>query len=369
MTALLLAAAEGLLRAPLIQSRLPTRTHYYDAGIVIREDALTRVLVANGHVDVLFIGSSIVRTNIQPLMYDALTMPGRSGRLVSFNAGLSGLWPASVALYLEHVWLRLAKPRLVVQGIRYPELAETTHALRSDQVFSGTVEAGWADTTWRKRLNAAATAHLRILQYRGALGNTLKRYVNGRPGPIAADNPEFMIDPRGYTPSLPTLRDARAGGAPATVEPVAEEICARDRCRFGFGALSRAIAATQRSGAAYVLVNIPEHSARWGGREGSRRYLAYLAALREFARSKGVPFIDPTDGNPHLFEDSEYSDNCHMRPTGAKQLTSILAARIDPRVFPNSTGRPPSTSRGSSPDLGELGKAASNGNAGTAKRK
>ena len=328
MTGLLLAGAEGLLRAPSLQSRLPTRTHYYDAGVVIREDALKRTLAALGHVDVLFIGSSIVRTNIQPLTYDALTTPSGC-RVVSFNAGLSGLWPGAVALYLEHVWLGLAKPRVVVQGIRYPELAATTHALRPDQVYNGTVEAAWADATWRKRLYGIAAANLRLLQYRGALGSVLQRYVNGRPGPISAEDRESMIDPRGYTPRFPTLREVKARGDAVIAEPVAEEVCTRDRCRVGFEGLSHAIASTHRWGADYVLVNIPEHSARWGGRDGQRRYRDYLAAVHDFARSNGVPFIDPTDGNPHVFEDDdEYSDLYHMSPAGAKRLTSILAARM-----------------------------------------
>jgi hypothetical protein len=345
LTALLLAGAEGLLRVPSIQSRLPTRTHYYNSGVVIREDALKRTLAVDGHVDVLFIGSSIVRTNIQPLTYDALTTSGGCGRLVSFNAGLSGLWPSAVALYLEHVWLRLAKPRLVVQGIRYPELAATTHALRPDQVFSGTVEAGWANATWSERLYGVAAANLRLLQYRGALGGVLQRYVNGRPGPISTEDAESVIDPRGYTPRLPTLREAKARGAAVTLEPIGEEVCARDGCRVGFEALRRAIASTHRSDADYVLVNIPEHSTRWGGRDGQRRYRDYLAAVQDFAESNGVPFIDPTDGNSHMFEDDEeYSDLYHMSPAGAERLTSILAARIDLRLFTDSTGRCVTTS-------------------------
>jgi hypothetical protein len=329
LTGLLLVGAEVLLRVPTLESRLPTRTHYYDAGVVVREDALRRTLAAHGRVDVLFIGSSIVRTDIQPLTYDAITADAGCHRIVSFNAGLSGLWPTAVALYLEHVWLPAAKPRLVVQGIRYPELAATTHALRPNQVFSGTVEAAWTETTWSKRLYAAAAARIRLLQYRGVLGSILERYTNGRPGPIFADDPESAIDPRGYTPRLPTLREARVRGL-VTAEPISEEVCPDGRCSVGFNALSRAVAAVHRSGGDYVLVNIPEHGAQWHGSDGRRRYHDYLAVLHEFARSKGVPFIDPTDGNPDTFEDEdEYSDLYHMSPAGAKRLTSILATRID----------------------------------------
>ena len=93
LTALLLAITEGLLRVPAIQHALPTRTHYYEPGIAVREDALRRTLAPNGHVDVLFVGSSIVRTNIQPLTFDQLVRGRTQEPIVSFNAGLSGLWP------------------------------------------------------------------------------------------------------------------------------------------------------------------------------------------------------------------------------------------------------------------------------------
>lgn len=332
-TALLLAGAEGLLRLPSLQSWLPTRTHYYDAGVAVREDALKTTLAAHGHVDVLFIGSSIVRTNIQPLTFDGLVQRRTGYPVISFNAGLSGLWPGAVVLYLEHVWLPLAKPRLVVQGIRYPELAATTHALQPHQVFSGRVEAAWTKTTGVTRAYSAAASRIRLLQYRGTLTRVLERYSNGRPGPLAADGREFGIDPRGYTPRLPTLREARARGLAKDEEPVSEGVCLPDGCRVGFTALSRAIAAVRRSGADYLLVNIPEHGTRWRGEDGRRRYHDYLRALRAFARSEGVRFVDPTEGDPYTFQnDVEYSDTYHMSPAGAARLTSILAARIDPRV-------------------------------------
>lgn len=330
LTALLLGGVEGLLRVPAIHDSLPTRTHYYDSGVVVREDALRRTLAAYGHIDVLFVGSSIVRTNIQPLTFDRLVQSRTRQPIVSFNAGLSGLWPEAVALYLEHLWLPMAKPRLVIQGIRYPELAATTHALRADQVFSGIVEAAWRETTWTKRAYSAAASRVRLLQYRGAFGDVLQRYTNGRPGPAPA-NREFGIDPRGYTPRLPNIREARARGLVKHESPISESVCP-DGCRIGFAALSRAVAAARRSGADYVLVNIPEHAIRWQGDNGLTHYRQYLAALRTFAAAADVMFVDPTDGDPYAFQnDDEYSDTYHMSPAGANRLTSMLAARLGAR--------------------------------------
>jgi hypothetical protein len=331
LTALLLAITEGMLRVPAIQDVLPTRTHYYEPGIAVREDALRRTLAANGRIDALFIGSSIVRTNIQPLTFDQLVQSRTQQPIVSFNAGLSGLWPEGVALYLDRVWLPLAKPRLVIQGIRYPELAATTHALRADRVFSGAVESGWRETTWRKRAYSAAVSRVRLLQYRGVLPELLQRYTNGRPGPLSEPQREFGIDPRGYTPRLPTFREAQARGLIRREDPVSQAICP-DGCSVGFGALSRAARMARQSGAEYILVNIPEHATRWHGEEGGAKYAQYLAVVRAFATAEGVAFLDPTEGDPYAFNDEEeYADTYHMTPAGAKRLTSILANRLSVR--------------------------------------
>jgi hypothetical protein len=331
-TVFLLVGSEALLRIPAIQDALPTRTHYHDVGIVVREDALRRTLRAHGRIDVLFVGSSIVRTNIQPQTFDRLIQSRTRESIVSFNAGLSGLWPEGVALYLENVWMHLAKPAVVVQGIRYPELAATTHALRADQVFSGSVEAAWRESSWRKRAYSAAAANLRLLQYRGTLTEVLQRYTNGRPGPASLTDRGFGIDPRGYTPRLPTLREARQRGL-IREENFPPEVICPDACARGFAALRRAIVAARGKGAQYILVNIPEHGTRWRGEQALDRYREYLVRLRAFADSEGIVFMDPTEGNPYSFQnDDDYSDTYHMSPAGAERLTSMLAARLKVRA-------------------------------------
>src|SRR6185503_17574133 len=114
----LLAVAELILRTPVMISELPISTHYHEPGVVRRVEARERVLAERGSIDLLFVGSSVVRCNIQPLDFDRAVM-GRGFRAVSFNGGLSGLWPKAVALYVEHLWLPKAHPTIVVQGIRF----------------------------------------------------------------------------------------------------------------------------------------------------------------------------------------------------------------------------------------------------------
>jgi hypothetical protein len=307
---------------------------------VVRLETLERTKRHHGRIDVLFVGSSIVRTNIRPLIFDQIVNTRTNSRIVSFNAGLSGLWPPAVRLYAERLWLPTARPRLVIQGIRYPELAATTHALRETQVFSGTVEAAWRETTWPTRMYSAAAERVHLLQYRGTLVQLLQRYVNGRPGRTRDGDGRDAMDVRGYTPRTPSLREGRTRLATHALAHPGHS-CQADACQVGFAALRQTIQAVRRAGADYVLVNVPEHGARWRGPGGLERYEAYLGALATFAAEEGVQFLDPTDGDPYLFDsDDEYSDIYHMTPAGAERLTAVLAQRLR-TVAAGRMSRPP----------------------------
>ena len=239
-----LAAVEGALRFPQVRAHLPPRTHFYHPGIAVRLDAVERVLREHERVDVLFIGSSIVLTNVHPVMFDRV-MARQFGRVVSFNAGLAGLWPSSVHLYLERLWLPVVRPRTVVQGIRYAELAAVTHAKNDTQVWTGRMESAWRDADPLTRLQARAFETIYLLQYRGALTSVLKRYQNG--WSEAADDIRDDYAMHGYHP-----RD----------EPLSEDIstweedlpnegsCEEDGgCDVGLAALRRSVAAVRAAGA------------------------------------------------------------------------------------------------------------------------
>jgi hypothetical protein len=322
----LLVAAEVALRFPEVRSVLPPRTHYYHPAIAQRIDALERVMRLYHRVDVLFIGSSIVVTNVHPLVFDSV-LGRRPNELVSFNAGLYGLWPTSVHLYAEHVWLPLTRPRVVVQGVRYPEIAATTHAKNETQVWSGRIERSWREAGLLTRLHAAVVSRVTLLQYHGALTRLLQRLRHGRIGAVSDEDDEY--DVRGYAPR----------GAPPTESIDSWEAdlpndgtCTADRCAVGFAALRRAIVAVRARGAEYVLVNVPEHAARWRGADGVERYRHYVESLRRFAAAERVGFIDPTDGDPFRFAATPYSDLAHMTAAGSRQFTRELAGRMAPIV-------------------------------------
>jgi hypothetical protein len=321
---LLLGAVEIALRFPEVRSVLPPRTHYYHPAITTRLDAVERILREENRVDVLFVGSSIVLTNVHPHMFDSIV--SQPGRGVSFNAGLPGLWPTSVHLYTEHLWLPTVRPRLIIQGIRYPELAATTHAKNETQVWSGRIERSWRDSDVFTQLSAAAVANVYLLQYHGAGVRKLEQYGNGW---IDPDDPESEnpYETRGHQAIL-VSPDTPVEEWDADLP--SEGVCEHGRCDVGFAALRRTIAAARAAGAEYALLNVPEHASRWRGGDGVRRYRHYLQRLRAFADEEGVDFVDPTRGDPFHFERTPYADLAHMTEAGSRQFTRALALQMGP---------------------------------------
>jgi hypothetical protein len=326
----MLAAIEGVLRVPAVADRLPLPTHFNEPDVAMRVRTL-EALKGHEHrdrVDILFVGSSIVRCNIRPNLFDEAISRQAHASIVSFNAGLSGLWPGGVELYTEHLWLPHARPRIVLQGIRYGEVAAPPQTRRYETIVTGTVESAWATGGVSGRIKAAAFEHVRLLQYRGIWIDWLKQYLNGRGEAAVPDELRVFTDDRGWTPRLPTLDVVRARNLLAAERPytaVPEQTPRLD----ALDAIRQTSRAVQRSGAEYALVNVPEHSFRWSGLDGLLRYHDYIAALQGLADEEGFAFIDVTAGAADQFSrDAEYSDYHHMSPEGAGRFTVMLAAAI-----------------------------------------
>jgi hypothetical protein len=330
LTAVMLLCCELLLRLPVVAQALPARTYLHEPGIVMRVDALGRVVAQYGHVDVLFVGSSVVRCGIRPFDFDQAVGSSFGHAAVSFNAGLSGLWPPAVAFYLEHLWLPEAHPRVVVQGIRFGELYPSPRARKDSAIFSGPLESLWRAPTPQNRVAAALVEHLRILQYRGTFSSWLLAYQNGRPGDENYDDMRVMTDPRGWTARYPTLDVVRARGLLNSERPYASDM---NPMQDALAAIRASAAASRRAGARYILVNVPEHAFRWSAPAGPSRYRAYVVAMTEIARAERFEFIDVTQGDPQRFaEEADYSDYHHMSPAGAQRFTRLLAAAFGQRL-------------------------------------
>jgi hypothetical protein len=330
--------AELVLRLTAVRDAMPIRTHLHEPGVVVRMqtlDALTRQVP---NIDVLFIGSSIVRCNIRPLLFDQL-LRRRGVGVVSFNAGMSGLWPRAVDLYAQQLWLPRARPRVVVQGIRFGELFPSRNARRYEAIVTSPVESAWRASGPWAWARAAAFERIHLLQYRGIWPAWLQRFANGRSAAPEDDEQRVFTDARGWTPRLPTLDVVRARRLLKDERPN-PNLAAGGDVHDALEAIRDTARAARRGGAAYVLVNVPEHAFRWSGDDGDARYGAYLEALRGLAAPEGFAFVDVTDGDRTRFsDDRDYSDYHHMSPDGATRFTTMLASAFDTSLVRSAAER------------------------------
>lgn len=315
--------AEAALHVTAVRHALPPARPYYSDNVETRLRALERMKAQEGEPTLLFIGSSVVRTNIAPLIFDPIVEAQTGQPRRSFNGGLTGLAPDHVRLYLQHFFLRHSTPRVVAQGVRFAELVETATAEGFRTWEGARLERAWLDDSWPGRWRAAAIENVRLLYYRGTLSAALQdvRLPPNRPR-------GWPIDRRGWDARPVGLATARkrglVGEAPIYDAPIYDA-----SFTTGLAALQRTIALCQAQGITFVLINMPEHGDKFlNAPDGRQRYQRYLEALATLATENAVPFLDVTDGDPARFRDDRlFSDYHHMSPAGAEHFTRLLAAR------------------------------------------
>jgi len=322
-----LLLAEVLLRIPGVASAIGRPDLYYWPGVRDRLDAILVTEQGVGDIDVLFIGSSVVRTNIRPLQFDrALADAGID--VVSFNGGLSGLRVDAVRLYVEEFWLEVLSPQVIFQAVRYKELLHPEPAEEYVRFDQGRYEPLWLSTSPLAPLQRFALDNLRLAQHAGLLTDALVS-----PDSAFEDEVGFPINSRGWNATVRSLPDLRAtmdvveipGGSDAVrgfSGPL--DVAALD---VGLAMLAETIAAIRAAGASYVLVNMPEHGDKFlNAPNGAALYGDYIEILSLFAADQGVLFLDVTEGDASMYQtDEPFSDFHHMTPEGAAELTRLLA--------------------------------------------
>ena len=319
-----LLSIELMMRTETVYRGLPLARPYYTFDVTRRIHDLERLVAEEGRLDVLFVGSSATRAAIDPKHFDEELRRTKRGDVVSFNGGMSSMYPSGAKLYLEHVWLERARPRFVLHGIREAELA--SRAKRPNYLRHGRIEALWLQGSPIAALQAALLDELKLLQYRGTLNTVLSRAKDGEPWHIR-ERGESVSDERGFRREKRPLAKTRRRGSKRLWKYGGKP--EDERYARSLPALEAMHELCKRSGATYVLVNLPEHPERFGKRYGPAFFDDYHRRTRAWARARGVALLDVTDAQLGAFADDRwYSDYHHLSPEGAEHFTEMLAARF-----------------------------------------
>ncbi len=319
-----LVSCEALLRLDGVQAALPPPNRYYQPGVETRLRALNKTVLEEGLVDLLFIGSSAVRTNFRPLLFDELLATEAGVDIVTFNGGFSDMTAALTPFYLEHFWLERTAPRLILHGIRYAELTDPDQPTTYTHFQTGDFESLWLSNGPLDKARLGALQSSQLLYYQGLLKDILFFFP-------ATPSSGFAIDSRGYNEPGLTLPEAKAQGNIADIsEFTYSDPLEATAMTVGLMGLEQSLALAQAQGIEFVLVNIPEHGDKYLQESNGRsRYTFYIQQLQAFADEHGIAFVDITDGDPAAFQNDLYfSDYTHMSRTGAEKFTTDLATHF-----------------------------------------
>jgi hypothetical protein len=326
---LVLGCAEGLLRTQAVSEALPLPLIYYGYDVPRKLQLLDRLVDKEPQLDVLFVGSSIVRAAFDPRTFDRERRSHTKRRSVSFNAGLPSMFPAGTAMYLERVWLRHARPRFLLLGVREIELRSTHRVLK--ELRSGRLESLWYGPKPFSPLRGDVFQQLHVLHYRGTVHKIMKRLQAGKPL-NDVERGEYTTDAWGFRGQPGVLSKKYKSGKGRFLWKYGNRI-PKDRYRVSFPLLERMHALCKTRGIRFVLVNVPEHPERFGSKLGKDVWKAYHEDVSAWAVANGVPFLDITDGDYKRFgKNSHFADFNHLRPAGAKHFSKLLGAQFAKRI-------------------------------------
>jgi len=321
MVMIIILGFELLLHNDTVRVLLPSPIPYYDSEVEMRRVALERFIQKYGQPDILFIGSSVVRSNISPILFDSVYTGITGNAIQSFGGGLSDLDPDPVSFYFQHFWLPKCQPKAIVQTIRYEELQSPFTAENYQPFKNSLLEPIWQKNTWFYKTKAYLIEHVKLFYYSGSLTEFLRypRWPMNRPV-------KHAIDSRGWSPMTVRIDQAiKLGYLKGDYRYHNDP--GGDNYIHNLQAMQEIVTWCKQTRIPYTLVNVPEHPARFAPElNGMDKYQQYLADLQKFSRDNNIPFIDITNGNPAYYPaDSCFSDYYHLFGTAAKQFTVELA--------------------------------------------
>ena len=303
-------AIEAHLEAPLEWQSYETQTK------VSQMDALGK----HGGADIVFLGSSLMDTGLEPTIFDGQL----GGHVVGYNAALSSSIPRMTEPWAQYVVVPKLHPKVIVLGLDSYDFTDEgpgrTAFLDAFLASPGARHAmGRSDVL--QRFDRWLDGHSALWDHRFQLRDpeTLADAVLGR-RPV--EDPEAAaVEPDGrqsFDQDLPFANRVVGGDLPVgdwslgTLDPAA---------------VDRLIRFARSRGIKVVLVDMPvtnDYVARHP--HGEADYETFIAAVQALATRDGATVVD-LDG---LRDHSLFADEVHLNKHGAQVFSTQLAAALAP---------------------------------------
>jgi hypothetical protein len=276
-----------------------------------------RDFVARRPVDVLLVGSSVI------MDLDAKRV-GQRARAAVFNGGIGGANPTAMAAIVEHLYLPMAKPKLLVYALSARDLRDTDEDPYDQPPFYSHRMRAIRAKTWQERLEVAVERFSYLFRVRRPLRDFVQR------GELPA-GVEITTDDYGSRRHKPSNLLASLKGReefPADYPYRSRYRDYRIDRRRGHARQLRALIKRCRSlGIKVVVMNVPLSPAAmslFDRRDADYRF--YLKTLHAIAARAGVELYDAH--SELQLGNADFGDADHLGRRGATKTEKYLAAIV-----------------------------------------
>jgi hypothetical protein len=274
---------------------------------------LERFAATEGHVDCIFLGSSLVWLGFDPPVFETAYADATGHNIRCFNLGIEAL-PTSAANPIAQFVLQKYHPWLLIYGTSARDYAIDTGDEDSRVIFEtpGLQYQLGKRTPWNWLVSNSY-----VVRYMSRLGDLLR----------------FDEDALQYLRSSSAISQGFLG---KTVPPqeVHFQAAARDAARFfrpyevrpvNVEALG-AIARQRHNGSQVVVVEMPVSAAYFAYMEqGKKDYDRFVSQVSDTLSAEGTIFLR---SSPDLIPDAGWWDRSHMNMRGADIFSQWLAKKI-----------------------------------------
>jgi hypothetical protein len=335
----LLVAAELGLRA-LAASPAHEYPRNWHAQDVNHKLALADRLAAEGGIEVLALGQSVMESGFDPSL-----LGGSDAR--AFNFALNGTTANFQARFIERVLLPRYAPKTLVWGFTPGAFSEALHTKQFEKVLGGPSERALHDGGLGGRLDYALQQHLALVYYR----NNLRAWFGVVTAPSSSEEAarvrerwslseeqyelmrswraflprgEFRVNDLGYRPQ----RGVFGRTAPADLEAARRRFEGMSVDEAWVAPVRDAILSCRERGVRVLLVDLPA-APGWELQLPDGRLDEHRRVLEQVAEETGAELLDLVRLDEARYPTELYADSLHFNVEGAERFTREVQAFLE----------------------------------------
>lgn len=309
--ALLIALLEGLAHLPWVETHVPTAVGSPHADINTKFGDLDALLKREGQIDCIFVGSSMVRRDIDTAVFARAYREQTGNDILCYNFGIAAARASSIGP-LSEILIKRYHPGLLVYGFSLRDLTSETFNDEQQETFLA--------TPWLQYQFGSVNATGWFVEHSDAFQHFLAfhDWLLAEQGSLLIRSDDLVR--RGYFPLT-----TRSGGA-LRKDPTPHQY---NFTRTQVNGLKHFLSLHTQT--QLLMVEMPASYRMVTSVKGEREaYRDFVYQTRDLIARYDVPVITTIDLD--LIPDSGWSDTFHLHQTGAELFSAWLGDQVGTAV-------------------------------------